>query len=263
LNRAQVIEAAGRLAEAWRTGLRLDGLPESCRPRTPAEGYRVQDALTAELGIVVGGWKVGATGAAARKLLGARGPFAGRVFAPRIFESGIALPATLYPTRGLEAEVAFTLGADLPPRKRPHTAKDVAAAVKQAHLAIEIVDLRFAKPASEVGIGCLIADEGANGALILGPAIRRWRDVDLAKVHATMRVNDAPVGEGSGAGVLGNPLNALAWLANHRRTRGGLANGAVVTTGTLTGMHRAAPGDRAVADFGRLGTVALTFLPET
>ena len=255
-------EAVGWLAEAWRTGLRLAELPESCRPRTPADGYRVQDALTAELGIPVGGWKVGATGAAARKLLGARGPFAGRVFAPRIFASGITLPAGMYQTRGLEAEIAFKLGADLAPRKRPYTAKDVGEAVAQAHLAIEIVDLRFAKTASAVGIANLIADQGANGALILGPAIKRWRSVDLAKATATMRVNDQAVGEGTGAGVLGNPLNALAWLANHRRSRGGLAKGQVVTTGTLTGIYRAAPGDRAVADFAKLGAVAVSFLPE-
>ncbi len=262
MNRAQVGEAAGWLAEAWRSGLRLAELPASCRPKTPADGYRIQDALTAELGIPVGGWKVGATGPAARKMLGARGPFAGRVLAPRILESGVALPPGIYPTRGLEAELAFVLGADLRPRRRPYTAKDMAEAVSRAHLAIEIVDLRFAKPASEVGIGCLIADQGANGALILGPAIKRWRSVDLAKVGATMKVNGAAVGSGSGAGVLGHPLNALAWLANHRRTRGGLAKGQVITTGTLTGLYRAAPGDRAVADFGRLGTVAVSFLPD-
>jgi 2-oxo-3-hexenedioate decarboxylase/2-keto-4-pentenoate hydratase len=262
VNRAQVAEAAGRLAAAWRDGLRIAALPESCRPKTPADGYRVQDALTAALGSAVLGWKVGATGAAVRKLLGARGPFAGRVLAPRLYQSGIALPPGLYPNRGLEAEIAFVLAADLGPRKRPYTTKDVAAAVKQARLAIEVVDLRFALPASEVGVASLIADQGVNGALVLGPAIRRWRDLDLAAVHAAMRVNDAVVGEGSGAGVLGNPLNALAWLANHRRRRGGLAKGAVVTTGTLTGLHRAAPGDRALADFGRLGTVTLSFLPE-
>lgn len=261
MNREQLRHAVSLLAEAWETGSRLKELPEDCRPKTPAEGYRIQDALTAELGIPVGGWKVGATGPAARKLLGARGPFCGRVFAPRIFKSGVTLAPSLYFARGLEAEIAFVLAADLKPRKRPYSVKEAAAAVGTAHVAIEIVDLRIAKPSSEVGIASLIADQGANGALVLGPAIRRWRTFDLAAATARMIVNGKVVGEGNGTAVLGNPLNALAWLANHRRTRDGLAKGQVVTTGTLTGIYRAEGGDQAVGDFGRLGKVSLAFLP--
>ncbi len=261
MNREQVRRAVSLLAEAWETGLRLNELPEDCRPKTPAEGYRIQDALTAELSIPVGGWKVGATGPAARKMLGARGPFCGRVFAPRIFASGITLAPSMYFARGLEAEIAFVLAADLKPRKRPYSRKEVEAAVDKAHVAIEIVDLRIAKPSSEVGIASLIADQGANGALVLGPAIRRWRSLDLAAAHARMVVNGKVVGEGDGTAVLGHPLNALVWLANHRRTRDGLLKGQVVTTGTLTGIYRAQGGDSAVADFGKLGQVSLTFLP--
>ncbi|MBL8836961.1 MAG: fumarylacetoacetate hydrolase family protein, partial [Alphaproteobacteria bacterium] len=145
--------------------------------------------------------------------------------------------------------------------KRPYSVKEAAAAVGTAHVAIEIVDLRIAKPSSEVGIASLIADQGANGALVLGPAIRRWRTFDLAAATARMIVNGKVVGEGNGTAVLGNPLNALAWLANHRRTRDGLAKGQVVTTGTLTGIYRAEGGDQAVGDFGRLGKVSLAFLP--
>ena len=49
-------------------------------------------AATAEaLGEKVAGWKVGATGTGARKLLKARGPFAGRVYASRVLKPGAAI----------------------------------------------------------------------------------------------------------------------------------------------------------------------------
>ena len=43
------------------------------------------------------------------------------------------------------------------------------------------------------------------------------------------------------------------------RARGGLPAGAVISTGTCSGFHRAAPADRARADFGTLGAVEVGF----
>lgn len=251
-------QAVALLAEAWQTGIRIKEAPASCTPKTPAEGYRVQDLLTKELGIPVGGWKVGATSPGARKLLRARGPFAGRVFAPRIFQSGITLPASAYPLRGLEAEFVFVLGADLPPRKRAYGPKEVAKAVSAMRVGIEVVDLRFEKFPQPVP--WMIADQGVNGCLVLGPKVARWQERDLAKAEAKMIVNGEVVGQGTGAAVLGHPLNALVWFANHRRNRGGIAKGQVVTTGTLTGVFRAPPSAEVLADFGKLGKIELAFI---
>jgi hypothetical protein len=92
--------AAQQLADAWRVGALLPDLSPACRPRTVAEGYQVQARLIAELEIPLGGWKIGCTSAEARKILKARAPFASPVFAPRIFDSGIALPARIYTVRG-------------------------------------------------------------------------------------------------------------------------------------------------------------------
>src|SRR6476619_680353 len=95
-------EAVQLLAGAWQIGILLTGLPDHCQPRNAAEAYRIQDLLTEELDFPVGGWKVGATSAAVRKVLKTRVPFAGRIFATRVFDSGTTLPANAYPMRGLE-----------------------------------------------------------------------------------------------------------------------------------------------------------------
>ena len=262
MKREQTADAVQLLAEAWQVGTLLPALPERCRPRNAAEAYRIQDLLTEELGIPVGGWKIGCTGAVARKILKSRGPFAGRIFAPRIFESGMGLPGSAYPMRGLEGEFAFRMKKALPPRKRAYSQREVTEAVGSLHPAIEIVDSRYVDWL-KAGLPSLIADQGCNGALILGPAVPRWRQLKLETAAVKMVVNGKTVGQGMGGDCLGHPLKALTWLANLLRLRGGLAAGMVVSTGTCSGFHRAGEEDTVRADFGRIGAVDLRFLRPT
>ena len=52
----------------------------------------------------------------------------------------------------------------------------------------------------------------------------------------------------------------LAWLANMLNRQGEmLKKGQKISTGTLTPVIAAAPGDTLEADFGALGTVAVSF----
>lgn len=250
--------AVGFLTEAWRMGMTLRELPLKCRPRNAAEAYRLQDLLTAELGVPVGGWKIGCTSLAARRIMKARGPFAGRVLAPRIFASGVTLPAAGYRMRGLEGEFAFRLARDLPRRARAYTRAEIRDAVAALLPAIEVIDSRFTDWL-KVNLPSVVADQGANGALVLGAPVKGWRRIDLTKQTARMIVNGKLVGAGTGADCMGDPLAALVWVANLLRRRGGLKAGQVISTGTCTSFHRADPGDAVVADFGRVGKVRLNF----
>jgi 2-keto-4-pentenoate hydratase len=55
-------------------------------------------------------------------------------------------------------------------------------------------------------------------------------------------------------------MNVLIWLANQQSRLGrGLDAGAIVTTGTCTGLDPVRVGDRAIADFGQLGSVQIMF----
>ena len=251
--------AAAKIAGAWREGLPLDPLPEEIRPRTLAEGYRVQDLLTAELDAAIGGWKVGATAPAARKLLKARGPFAGRVLAGRMFATGAALPGGAYGLRGLEAEFAFRLARPLPARAKPYGLAAVKAAVGAVHPAIEVIGPRWSAGLA-AGLPSIVADQGANAALILGKALRGGTTLDLRAMAVAMEVDGAIVARGTGADVLGDPWASLLWLANFRRARGGIDAGLVVTTGSCTGVFRAPPGCRVRALFAGRPLVEFTFL---
>lgn len=259
MKKEALARATAWLAEAWRMGTPLAGLPDGYRPRTTRDGLQLQDALAKELEFEVGGWKVGCSSKYAQKLLKTRGPFAGRVFTQRIYASGATLPSSAYNLRGLEGEFAFVLARDLKPRVRPYSRAEVAKAVGELRPAIEVVDSRY-EDWMKVNTACLIADMGCNGALVLGNPVPRWRTRDLRKAPARMIVNGKTVGEGTGAAALGDPLLSLTWLANHLRRRQGLKAGQVIATGTCTGFLRAGPADRVKADFGKLGKVELRFV---
>jgi 2-keto-4-pentenoate hydratase len=254
-----VTAAAEALRDARRRHARMDALPEACRPPTIPDGYRVQDALVALMGEAVVGWKIGSTSKKAQAIVGTTGPFAARILASNFHASPAALPADAFFMRALEAEFAFRLGADLPARGEPYGRDEVIAATASLHPAIEISDSRFTDWA-KAGAPSLIADNGNEGQVIFGAAVDDWRGLDLPGHRAAMIVNGETVAEGSGANVLGDPVEALVWLANDQRQRGdGLRAGQAVITGSCTGVNMAEAGDKARAEFGTLGAVELEF----
>jgi 2-oxo-3-hexenedioate decarboxylase len=177
-----------------------------------------------------------------------------------LLKSPAKVAAKAFHRLGIEPEFAFTLARDLPRRAAAYTRDEVAAAVAALHGAIELVDTRWTDWI-KVGAASIVADNGANGGLVLGPAVADWRKIDLPNAKATLRFDDKFIAEGIGAAVLGNPLDALVWLANHLSSRGlGLKAGDAVTTGTVASVYFAEPGMHVVADFGAIGKVELRFV---
>lgn len=257
---AEVIEQVGdALWRAWDAHVLLDTFPGGRVPPSPADGYAIQHAMVRASGLGAVGWKIGATNRAAQQMLSLLGPVSGRLLAPFCFDSPARLPASDFTIRALEPEIAFRLAADLPPRDTPYGAAQVAAAVASAHPALEIPDTRL-RDWDTLGASAFIADNSAAGRFVLGPAVGDWRERDLAAIAARLVINGATVATGSGADVLGGPLLALAWLANHLPTCGEhLRAGDLVTTGTCTPIRRAAPGDYVIADFGDFGSASAHF----
>ena len=68
------------------------------------------------------------------------------------------------------------------------------------------------------------------------------------------------VASGSGAMVLGHPLNALLWLAEALHANGDrLRSGEIVLTGTCTGITKVAPGQTFAGCFSDVSPVRLHF----
>lgn len=254
----QLQQASDLLWECWQRGARLPAVPASCRPRTREEGYAVQARVERRSAQPVFGWKIAATSAAGQAHIAVDGPLAGRLLGERVRASGESLPFGANHMRVAEAEFAFRMGRDLPPRATPYTAGEVLTAVATLHPAIEVPDSRF-EDFTVVGAPQLIADNACAHFFVLGDAAPdRWRSMDLARHAVVGRVDGAVHREGCGANVLGDPRVALAWLANELSAlQVTLRAGEVVTTGTCLVPLGIAPGHHVTADFGTLGTVAV------
>ena len=244
----------------WQEGSRIAALPEALRPATRAEGYAVQAQLEERSTEPLFGWKIAATSKAGQEHINVDGPLAGRLLAENMRGSGAEVPLGNTLMRVAEAEFAFRMGRDLPPRDLPYSAEEALAAVATLHPAIEIPDSRYAV-FTEVGAPQLIADNSCAHLFVLGPeAPGPWRDVDLATYGVTARVmrgTELIKREGTGANVLGGPAIALAWLANELSGLGlTLRAGQVVLTGTCVVPVPIRPGDDFTADFGRFGTAS-------
>jgi len=261
------VQAAGDLIwDCWMQGRRMTSLPPGLAPRTRAEGYAIQQRLDARSASPLFGWKIAATSKAGQMHINVDGPLAGRLLHERAVPDGGDVPFGANHMRVAEAEFAFRMGRELPPRDTPYSAAEVLAAVSTLHPAIEIPDSRY-EDFTVVGAPHLIADNACAHYFVLGPAARTdWRLLNLAAHHATGKVVH-PNGEwvhrqGVGANVLGDPRIALGWLANELSALGiTLHAGETVITGTCLVPLPIAPGDEIDADFGILGRVSARIRP--
>ena len=187
------------------------------------------------------------------------GPLAGRLLPDKAFDSGAEVPFGANHMRVGEAEFAFRMGSDLPPRAAPYVVSEVLDAVSTLHPAIEIPDSRFA---DFVGAGAeqIIADNACAHLFVLGaPTASKWRALDLIEEKPVITLRGKRY-IGHGKNVLGDPLIALTWLANELRELGvTLRAGEVVTTGTCHPPLPIQSGDLFEADFGVIGKVSVRF----
>jgi 2-keto-4-pentenoate hydratase len=249
-------EAARTIWSTWQANQRIAALPVGCRPTTRIEGYRIQAQVARLSGQKIFGWKIAATSKAGQHHIGVDGPLAGRLLEKRVFPSGANVSLSNNIMNVAEAEFAFRMSRDLPPRKTPYSIDEVMDAVASMHPAIEIPDSRYREFVS-VGAAQLIADNACASYFVLGDAtVADWRQVDLSRHPVTAYVNGGLAREGKGENVLGDPRIALTWIANELSLVGDmLRGGETITTGTCISPAEVAAGDHVVADFGVFGRV--------
>lgn len=249
MDRAAIDAAADVLAAAWTSGQHIDKLPAGSSPASPEEAFAIQDALVARLKQKVAGYKV------------AKPPnmpyLSGIILESRVFPSGAKVPSQLTPLRGVEAEIAFRLERDLPPRTTDYSYEEVAEAAT-AFIAFEIVDSRFKDYKGAPALD-KTADFQSNGGFITGPSAPGWRKLDLETIGVTLRINGEVKVQGTGGHPSKDPLIPAVGLANLKRLSSGLSKGQFITTGTYTGLTFAAPGDVISANFDGIGSVDFSF----
>lgn len=246
---------ADLLAAARRDGRQLRDCPAELIPATAAEGYAVNALVAARLGWPQLGWKIAATTPVMQQRLRTGEPIYGRTFE----RFAVASPARFSRAELLdpliECEFFFRLAKPLSPRAAPYSRDEVAAAVGAVHAGVEVAECRF--PLDQLPpVPGVLADGAASGRYVIGREIADWRSADLAAMTVTLEVDGAVRRTGTGADVMEHPLNPLVWLANVLSASGeGLAAGALVSTGTATGMLLAKAGEHMVASYGGVPSV--------
>ncbi len=260
LSGTAIDEAASILVEARRTNSIIDCIPEHVRPTTLREAYAVQDRFIELLGEETKGWFGACTNVAIQELLSLSEPYYARLLSNHVYASPATLDTTQYPPIVFECEFGFQVGHDFTPAGTPYSRDDIENAITGVFPTIEVVAGHL-KDWPNQDVFSVIADNGTDGALVVGEGAANWRDIDLINTEVTLSINDAVVRRGTGRKVLDDPLGAFVWMIN-AITRDGktVRAGDVNNTGTATDIYWASVGDRARASFGDVGSVELTLV---
>lgn len=250
--------AARHLRNAYSKGA-ISPLREYLDPNDVVGAYAVQEINTRfweGQGRRIVGRKAGLTAKAVQQQLGVDQPDFGVLFHDmRVMDGGHLDPAGCLQPKA-EAEIGFVLGADLP--SEDTTAEQAAAAIARVHTAIEIVDSRIAD--WKITFADTVADNGSSAFFVLSDAGLPLAGLDLEGAKMEMSVGGKVVSSGVGSAVLGNPLNAAAWLARTLASRGEpLKAGDILLAGALGPMVTLNPGDRVTAEIAGIGRCGFTY----
>lgn len=253
-------QSAARLRDVRRTGV-------SCEPvRDLLEGMDVKDAYEVQLmnielderaGATVIGWKAGLTARSVQLQLGVDSPDFGALLNTCGYGDSEPVPLSRLMQPRIEAEVGFVLERDLPDRRV--TGADILRSTAFVVPALEIVASRITN--WDITILDTVADNASSGLFTLGLKPMLLKDVDVGAAAMSMTVGGEEVSSGSGRACMGNPVNAVVWLANTLCELGKpLRAGDLILSGALGPMVNVAGPSRFEASIEGLGTVRAEFV---
>jgi 2-keto-4-pentenoate hydratase len=244
----RINRAAAMLLAVRHGGAVVRGLGDAA-PVDEAEAWAVQQEVLRRRGGRIGGYKCAWP--------------AGKPHSAALLDaSGLKPAPATWPVPkggkiGIETEVAFRLGRDLPARATPYARQEVIEAIAACFPAIEMVASRYADMTAVSPLEAS-ADNIAHEGLVLGAEVPDWRARDLNDLMVRQSCGGVLQVERRGSSPPGDPLQNLTNLANHLQRFGlHLQAGQVVTTGSWTGCLFVAGNQRVVGGFEGLGEVVV------
>ncbi|CAG4885428.1 2-hydroxypent-2,4-dienoate hydratase [Georgfuchsia toluolica] len=226
---------------------------------TITDAYHIQQRMLArrlDAGEKVIGKKIGVTSQAVMNMLGVNQPDFGYMLDGMIYNEGEAVPIDTLIQPRAEGEIAFMMKRDL--MGPGVTAADVLAATEGVMACFEIVDSRIRD--WKIKIQDTVADNASCGVFVLGDRLVDPRDVDLATCGMVLEKNGDIACTGAGAATLGNPVNAMVWLANTLGRLGiPLKAGEIVLSGSLGQLVPIQAGDNLRVTIGGIGSCSVRF----
>lgn len=257
-----IAAAVRRLSQAQATRVPCAPVRDLIGTDDLAGAYAVQQGLVQARivgGARVVGRKIGATSEAVQTQLGVDQPDFGYLLSDMDVSSDdpISMRTLLQPR--VEGEVAFRLARDIDPADGAEITLDVVRdAVDVALPALEIVDSRIAD--WKIGFTDTVADNASSGLFVVGTDGRPLTEVEPRDVVMSLTINGEERSAGNGAACLGDPLEALRWLAVQAQRFGDpLRAGHLILSGALGPFVPFAPGDRVEATISGFAPLRATF----
>jgi 2-keto-4-pentenoate hydratase len=254
-----VKEAAERLTAAELGRQTIPRLTETYRGMEISDAYEVQRAVIGARvvsGARIRGHKVGLTAAVMREQFGVDEPDYGVLLDDMFVLEGSEIPAGTLVAPRVEPELAFVLDREL--RGPGVTVADVLRATAFVVPSLEIIDSRIED--WNITVIDSIADNASSARVVLGGRSTAIDSIDPRTLGVVLRRNGEVVETGATGAALGNPVSAVAWLANKLAEFDvALEEGTTVLPGSCTKAIAVQAGDHVRADFDQVGSVAVVF----
>lgn len=262
LSEANLAALGGELYRALREHHTVAPLTERAPDISIDDAYQISRYILQQRlerdGEQVVGKKIGVTSKPVQDMLGVFQPDFGFLTNAMEYPDGADIPIAghLIQPRA-EGEIAFRLKRDL--QGPGVTEQDVLEATESIMPCFEIVDSRIRN--WEIKIQDTVADNASCGVYVLGKHAVDPRDFDLPGLKMTIWKNGEYHSEGLGSAVQGNPLTAVAWLAN---TLGQLGipfkAGEVILSGSLAPLIPVVAGDEMRLEINGIGGCSCRFV---
>ena len=257
-----IAAAVARLSEAQTTRVPCAAVRDLIGTGDLEAAYAVQQGLIEARkasGALVVGRKIGATSEAVQRQLGVDQPDFGYLFDVMDVSTDHPISMGTLVQPRVEAEVAFELAKDIAPDSESEiTLEFVRDAVATAMPALEIVDSRIEN--WDITFTDTVADNASSGLFVIGRDAKSLDQIEPRDVVMELRINGEVRSSGTGAACLGDPLEALRWLAVQAWRFGDpLRAGHLILSGALGPFVPFASGDRVEASISGFDTLSVEF----
>ncbi|WP_227937785.1 2-keto-4-pentenoate hydratase [Alkalihalobacillus deserti] len=252
-------DAASALLEAETTKRPIAPFTSSAEAISVDDAYQIQlEQIRRKVGngATIVGKKIGLTSKVMQEMFNVSEPDYGHILDDMIYKNGDMVSLDRFIQPKVEFEIAFVLKKDL---KGPGVTKDeVIEATDYVVPSIEIIDSRIKD--WQFKYEDTVADNGSSAGAIIGRQPSKLSDLDLPTIKMNVFKNGELMDTATGEAVMGNPILAVAWLANAlSRYDISLHAGEVILSGALSKAVPIEDGDTFTAEFDHIGNVSATF----
>jgi len=246
----EAAEIADRFLTARRSAAGLAAYPGDM-PSSLDEAYAIQDAAIAAWNRPIVGWKVGRVSPPLVQKFGTE-RLAGPIFSSRAAKSnGSDVEMTVFDKgfAAAEAEFLLRIGHAPEPTQTEFTLKEAAELIDAVHIGIEVASSPLGA-INDLGPIAVVSDFGNNNGLVVGATISDWRTSSFEQWIVTTLIDGDEVGSGRASAFPDGALGSARFLFELMARRGiGLERGQWISSGAVTGVHDARPGQAVEARF--------------